>query len=56
MLTVTEAIEAFRAAAKEAKTRTVEEHLERKSMVDYKTAMKMEFKYIRHDYPLNAYL
>ena len=56
VLTVTEEIETLRQAAAKAKVRTVEEHLERKCMVDYKTAMKMEFKYIRHDYPLNAYL
>lgn len=40
----------------QGKVRTVEEHLKRKKMVDYKQAMKMEFKYLRHDYPLNAYL
>lgn len=51
VLTVTEEIENAR-----AKVKTVDEHILRKRMVDYKQAMKMEFKYLRHDYPLNAYL
>ncbi len=51
VLTVTEELEKAR-----GKVKTVEEHISRKQMVDYKQAMKMEFKYLRHDYPLNAYL
>lgn len=50
-LIVTEEIENNRNQAK-----TVESILKNKTMVDYKTAMKMEYKYIRHSYPLNAYL
>ncbi len=38
------------------KVRTVGAHIARKNMVDYKKAMKLEFKYLRHSYPLNAYL
>lgn len=50
-LTVTEEIKDGR-----DKVKTVENILANKTMVDYKTAMKMEYKYIRHSYPLNAYL
>lgn len=50
-LTVTTEIEDGR-----EKVKTVEKILANKTMVDYKTAMKMEYKYIRHSYPLNAYL
>lgn len=51
ILTVTEEIEKIR-----GKVKTVQQHIDRKNMVDYKQAMKMEYKYLRHDYPLNAYL
>lgn len=51
VLTVTDRIDSVR-----GKVKTVQQHIDRKKMVDYKQAMKMEFKYIRHDYPLNAYL
>lgn len=51
VLTVTDEIAKVQKSAK-----SVEDHLKRKKLVDYKMAMKMEYKYIRHDYPLNAYL
>lgn len=35
---------------------TVKQRLAHKEMVDYKKAIKMEYKYLRHSYPLNAYL
>lgn len=38
------------------RSKSVSQILEDKTMVDYKTAMKSEYKYIRHAYPLNAYL
>jgi len=38
------------------KVRTVQQHLDNKQMVDYKTAMKLEYKYIRPSHPLTAYL
>ncbi len=50
-LTVTPELEKIRAGA-----RSVDQWLERKEMVDYKKAMKLEYKYLRHSYPLNAYL
>ncbi len=50
-LTVTEEISRRRNRAKQVDTILAD-----KVMVDYKTAMKMEYKYIRHSYPLNAYL
>lgn len=50
-LTVTDRIDALR-----GKGKTVDQLLTDKTMVDYKTAMKSEYKYIRHAYPLNAYL
>lgn len=51
VLTVTDHIAEVR-----GKVKTVQRHIDRKHMVDYKQAMKMEYKYLRHDYPLNAYL
>ncbi|AGY77787.1 hydroxymethylglutaryl-CoA synthase [Clostridium autoethanogenum] len=50
-LTVTDAINQIRGKAK-----TIQSLVENKTMVDYKTAIKSEYKYIRHSYPLNAYL
>ncbi len=41
---------------KNAKKLTVEKAVSNKTMLDYKEAMKAEYKYIRHSYPLNAYL
>lgn len=35
---------------------TMKQHIEHKKIVDYKKAMKLEYKYLRHSYPLNAYL
>ena len=51
VLTVTELAEKLRGNAK-----TVEEQLAYKTMVDYKTAMKYEYKYIRHAHPSNAFV
>lgn len=51
VLTVTELAEKYR-----KQTKTVEEHLAYKTMVDYKTAMKYEYKYIRHTHPSNAFI
>jgi len=50
-LTVTENIGAMRKSGK-----TVEAHIDNKVMLDYKTAMKLEYKYIRPSYSLTAYL
>lgn len=50
-LTVTDEINKVRGKAK-----TVQSLAENKTMVDYKAAMKSEYKFIRHSYPLNAYL
>ena len=50
-LTVTENIEKIR-----GKGKTVDEHISNKTMLDYKMAMKLEYKYIRPSYSLTAYL
>lgn len=50
-LTVTENIKKIQGI-----TDTVEDHLQNKDMLDYGTAMKYEFKYIRPSHPINAYL
>ncbi len=50
-LTVTPQIDRIRGGV-----RSVKAQIDRKNMVDYKKAMKMEYKYLRHAYPLNAYL
>lgn len=50
-LTVTENITKLK-----GKEKTVEEHIENKVMLDYKMAMKLEYKYVRPSYSLTAYL
>lgn len=50
-LTVTEDIKRLQGI-----TDTVEEHLRNRDVLDYGTAMKCEFKYIRPSHPINAYL
>lgn len=48
--TVTDSIKKLRAA------KTVQQQLDNKKMVDYKTSIKLEYKYIRPSHPLTAYL